>query len=506
MPRAARISCSVFPLPRTRSCPSRRPRPRPGPARPRHHVHPRPTPRQHAAVRDVRAALNGVADQRPQFRERRRQLVEMVLQRRPRVDVQGVPKPRASSEASASSQNSRPARYAKRSMGRDRRSLGLPDSASRSGSARYHGRMNLAALSWSSPGRHSRNRACGPSRPRRLPRRSPKGARHYDAAGQRTLMPAYTNGADRHAAVRVRRRNVGDTQRGGAVGQGPASARSWTRPARRLVMFGGRSPFTNVPNAQTWEWDGNSWLDRTGPGPSARGSIQLVYDSARGRNGALRRARPVPHSLGTHGNGTGAAWLLVATTGPSPRGNAAMAYDAARARVVLFGGPGTSTTPFEDLWEWDGAAWTLRPVTGPGPGAISDMIYDTQRARIVLHHVLDRVLRARNLGVRRTVLDLPHRFGAYDPFSDNHSSTTGARPWALDQAVDGDVGVPRATPRWSPSGSAPRSPSGSSRPGRPSSSRPTWRVRPAHLSMAPQRRAAGERGQHLRRADAEPQH
>ena len=67
-----------------------------------------------------------------------------------------------------------------------------------------------------------------------------------------------------------------------------------------IVMFGGE-------RAETWEWDGATWTERTPPGS------------------------------------------------PPPRTGHSLAYDEARARVVLHGGDQR-----EDTWEWDGVSWERR--------------------------------------------------------------------------------------------------------------------------------------------------
>ena len=78
-----------------------------------------------------------------------------------------------------------------------------------------------------------------------------------------------------------------------------------------MVLFGGHNTTPMNPLADTWEWDGTTWNERT---PS---------------------------------------------TAPPARIGAAMAYDAARVVAVLFGGI-AATGPLGDTWEWDGTNWTQR--------------------------------------------------------------------------------------------------------------------------------------------------
>lgn len=76
------------------------------------------------------------------------------------------------------------------------------------------------------------------------------------------------------------------------------------------VLFGGHNGPPMGPRlADTWEWDGTTWTQRTSP------------------------------------------------TSPPARLGFAMAYDSARAVTVIFGGIGDAG-PLGDTWEWDGSAWT----------------------------------------------------------------------------------------------------------------------------------------------------
>ncbi|MDB4996083.1 MAG: hypothetical protein JWM74_3515, partial [Myxococcaceae bacterium] len=84
----------------------------------------------------------------------------------------------------------------------------------------------------------------------------------------------------------------------------------------KIVLFGGEQDANHIL-ADTWEYDGASWTQKTVPGPGKR----------------------YHHGMTTLGS-----------------------------KLVLFGGdPGAGTsTPFlADTWEWDGATWTPLNVKGP---------------------------------------------------------------------------------------------------------------------------------------------
>jgi hypothetical protein len=102
----------------------------------------------------------------------------------------------------------------------------------------------------------------------------------------------------------------------------------------RTVVFGGMTTNNRASasyNSETWEWDGDSWLQR------------------------------------------------FPANAPSPRGWCKLTYDMSRSRVVLFGGADASNT-FQDTWEWDGSDWVQQtPIANP-PGSFGhDLTYDSAR-------------------------------------------------------------------------------------------------------------------------------
>ena len=157
---------------------------------------------------------------------------------------------------------------------------------------------------------------------------------------------------------------------------------------RRVVLFGG-STETNSLLADTWEWDGNTWSQRTPLNvPSARTGHAMAYDVARQRI-VLFGGSDASRCLADTMEWDGANWTL-ATPAISPRSRAfhALAYDLARQRVVLFGGSDAGTTGptyLQDTWEWDGIAWTGgNTASGPSGRAYHSMAYDVKLQRTVL--------------------------------------------------------------------------------------------------------------------------
>jgi hypothetical protein len=152
---------------------------------------------------------------------------------------------------------------------------------------------------------------------------------------------------------------------------------------QRVVLFGGAGNDDRL--ADTWEWDGRTWLERTpAASPPPRDFGACVYDGARGRAvlfGGFDGASPLADTWEWDGE----SWLERATaTHPPARTWLTLAFDDGRGRTVLFGGYDGST-PLGDTWEWDGSTWLeTTPAAGPAPRAVGAMVFDRARGRAVL--------------------------------------------------------------------------------------------------------------------------
>ena len=161
-------------------------------------------------------------------------------------------------------------------------------------------------------------------------------------------------------------------------------AMTYDSARERVVLFGGVT--SGIPLNDTWEWDGTTWSQRTvSAGPPIMGWHAMVYDSTR-------------HCLVVFGGQTVGQWLnqtwefdgtkwsrYVPAISPAGRVFHAMAYDAARGRVVLFGGLGIPMSALNDTWEWDGKSWIqCQPTVSPPPRYDHSMAYDELNQRIVM--------------------------------------------------------------------------------------------------------------------------
>lgn len=112
--------------------------------------------------------------------------------------------------------------------------------------------------------------------------------------------------------------------------------------AGNAILFGGVTS-DNQLSDQTWEWDGQVWL-------------QIFPDEH-----------------------------------PEARSKHAMAYDPARNKILLFGGwDGKSV--FDDTWEWDGRDWkNMKPKHQPTARCCHAMAYDANLKKIVMYGGWDSV-------------------------------------------------------------------------------------------------------------------
>ncbi|MBN2361693.1 MAG: hypothetical protein JXR83_19730 [Deltaproteobacteria bacterium] len=149
----------------------------------------------------------------------------------------------------------------------------------------------------------------------------------------------------------------------------------------RVVLFGGNSPGGLLQD--TWEWDGQSWLDRTpaAGSPPARAYVAMAYDSSRGRVvmfGGEAAAPIFEHQDTWEWDGQNWVELRPASGSPPRERFPAMAYDSSRRRTVLLASGST--------WEWDGQVWADRtpPSRDPGYRIRSGMVFDSARGVVVV--------------------------------------------------------------------------------------------------------------------------
>src|SRR5262249_50147450 len=103
----------------------------------------------------------------------------------------------------------------------------------------------------------------------------------------------------------------------------------------RVVLFGGNTTNPSTYYADTWEWDGATWVKRLpSVAPYSGYGGSMAYDSRRGRTVLFQWNRGIWEWDGTNWTGSSAVQ-------PREREWSWIAYDSARGRIVLFGGYGS---------------------------------------------------------------------------------------------------------------------------------------------------------------------
>lgn len=193
----------------------------------------------------------------------------------------------------------------------------------------------------------------------------------------------------------------------------------------RVVLFGGWTGWSgNTYLADTWEWDGTTWLSPGAiPGPVGRASNGIAYDSSRHRVVLFGGYDP-GGVLGDTWEWDGTLWLQrISPTSPSARDGLAMAYDSIRQRVVLYGGS-VGGVPLGDTWEWDGATWwSCSPPSSPPPRAHSAMAFDPTNAVVVMFGGLGTAGRLADTWAWDGTNWLPQFTPTYPPARASHAMT-----------------------------------------------------------------------------------
>lgn len=156
----------------------------------------------------------------------------------------------------------------------------------------------------------------------------------------------------------------------------------------RIIVVGGRDPFSNDRFNDTWEFDGMKWTSGPGPWPDGAGRSRatMAYDVARKQ--LVLFAGEVDET-GTNDTfvRTGSTWAEASPSmRPGPRDGHVMTYDAARGEVLVFGGyDSLGQTYVGDTWVWNGTTWAKRqPAHSPPPRYLAAIGYDPIAQRVVL--------------------------------------------------------------------------------------------------------------------------
>lgn len=139
----------------------------------------------------------------------------------------------------------------------------------------------------------------------------------------------------------------------------------------------------------TWAFDGEKWFTLVDEedGPGRRWGHTMAYDSKRQRVVLFGGVSAINEILNDTWEFDGQQWLDVTPADGSPprMRDHAMAYDSARGVTVVFGGRDAESEGFDQTWEWDGQSWReiITPDT-PSPRHELQMAYDSRRRQIIM--------------------------------------------------------------------------------------------------------------------------
>ena len=142
-----------------------------------------------------------------------------------------------------------------------------------------------------------------------------------------------------------------------------------------LVLYGGRPVELGKCSQETWEWNGEEWVQKDVSPPTACDHVKMVYDAANEEvilfSGLDPSERPVKETWSWNGE----EWKLLSEEGPESRGHFGFVYDPNHEQTLLYGG--YTSSPTDEFWVWKDGAW--EEIDFPGPGTLSHfgMTYDT---------------------------------------------------------------------------------------------------------------------------------
>jgi hypothetical protein len=167
-----------------------------------------------------------------------------------------------------------------------------------------------------------------------------------------------------------------------------AASITYESTARQFLLFGGDTLTSGggiQSSAETWLWNGQSWTQNNGTGPSARAYPVMDYDNGRGvvilYGGQYDEAGKSVVSLFDTWLWDGARWA-VKSSAPQPKLRAPIGvYDEARGNLVLFGIGNTGP----ETWLWNGSQWSAaNPAHSPDPRQGAAMAYVASTKQVVL--------------------------------------------------------------------------------------------------------------------------
>ncbi len=155
----------------------------------------------------------------------------------------------------------------------------------------------------------------------------------------------------------------------------------------RVILFGGTQSVSNDGKtatanslADTWEFDGTNWTQRSTSGPALAKPI-LQYDPARNQVIMMGLDPNSATLMYTYDPASG-SWNKITPTAVPPCVNeAAMTFQTQSSTILLTGGVCSTSSVTDETWEWDGTTWTKVDTTGTDPDRVfgQALAYDQSR-------------------------------------------------------------------------------------------------------------------------------
>jgi Kelch motif len=128
----------------------------------------------------------------------------------------------------------------------------------------------------------------------------------------------------------------------------------------RVVLFGGTETSvdgkTITPAYDTWEFDGTTWTQIGGTGPSVTKPL-LAYDAERNQVLMLGVDTSLNTLMYAYDAGSGTWNKLTPATLPACANEGVLAYQSSNQTVLYTGGVCATSTTTDTTYEWDGTTW-----------------------------------------------------------------------------------------------------------------------------------------------------
>lgn len=149
-----------------------------------------------------------------------------------------------------------------------------------------------------------------------------------------------------------------------------------------VVVFGGEHNGQLLED--TWQFDGEAWIQTLGAQPPGRQEHALAYDSSRKRV-VLFGGERFGEYLDDTWEFDGITWfpISLAQQPPSPRAGHVLVYSQVLGATILLGGRGPDGVR-TDCWKYDGQGWEVLPITSP-EGVGQTAVYDRFRRRLIIY-------------------------------------------------------------------------------------------------------------------------